>query len=487
MIPDYSVKVGNITRWGDPWHGLITNGTLALPGSVTMATPGPAPVGGDCYLIQVPGQPAITTSSGDSALGMTWLNHALMCGTNHCLFGVALGTHKWIYLDENNSAWLASATFDIATGNGSIDFTRFGIFPSVQPPDVVQTATFSVSGTIGGSEWDIEDINETGNKLAIVTSEKYDKLPSFGWFITTGNRHIRGAFELVVSGVPPSASVSVVMIATQSEANGDFTGGGDPDYTYQQFCWLPDETTCVSIPISMTWSGGHEDRLVGVAYKNGVATKILRTLTNSISGTTSATLIGDQTDDPLLFNYSTSSIQTSAYTITFGDLSISITGNDAFSASGIAKWDSGSDSGYSGYDSDSTYTRTIDGVGGEVVTSSVSNSADPAPGYPGVPVFWYWNGEGDYYNFPKLFQDTDKYVSIWLARLGNGFFGLARSEGDFAGSGAFVNTFLTNTIDVDGVTSVNLSSTSPVAVFTGSRQPVESISVVSINDAVCYR
>lgn len=41
MIPDYTVGVGEISRWGDPWHGMITNGTLALPGSLTMPAPGP--------------------------------------------------------------------------------------------------------------------------------------------------------------------------------------------------------------------------------------------------------------------------------------------------------------------------------------------------------------------------------------------------------------------------------------------------------------
>lgn len=487
MIPDHTVGTGEITRWGDPWHGLITNGTLALPGGATMPTPGAAPVGGDCYLVQVPAQPAITTPPADSALGMTWLNHALMSGTNHCLFGVALGKDQWIYVDNNGDSWLAKLRFDIATRAGNIDFTRFGVLPGAAPA-VVQTVSFSVSGQIGGTEWAIDDINATGGGVAIVTFDIVENL-SFRAFVTlTGNRNIRGAFELVLSGNPPGAVVAPAMIASEIDAAGEYFDSGEGNLVYQEFTW-PDGPVSFVIPVSDNRTSEHRNKLLGVAYKGGVASKFLRTLTGVSGLSASAAPVGSWLDSPNLANFSQVMTCYTEYKITFGGDEIKITASINFSKSGQLAIDyMGADRPVE-YDTSTAESLTLDGTTSTrnylvSIPNNIGGSGSVSSG------FGHWSGLADYLGLLRTPAGGNEEMILWPQRLGNGLFCLAMStiqsppNQDF---NVFVKTAVSHSISPSGVTFPNLSSTSQSAVFRGSRQPVSGLVTVAVNDAVCYR
>ena len=113
---------------GNPWHGVWTEDGLTLPNDTVLDLPvaidgGPngwpafypipepwltfwGPRHGDCLLVRVPDVPAPDTSAAEEAVGMTWLNYAMISGANRLLYGVPIGKATWIYLDDNDQPWL---------------------------------------------------------------------------------------------------------------------------------------------------------------------------------------------------------------------------------------------------------------------------------------------------------------------------------------------------------------------------------------------
>lgn len=113
---------------GNPWHGTWTEDGLELPNAETMTLPvavaggddgWPAfspiadldlliagPRHGDCLLVRIPGLPVPATSEAEEALGMEWLNYTLISGANRLLYGVPMGPARWVYIDDNDEAWL---------------------------------------------------------------------------------------------------------------------------------------------------------------------------------------------------------------------------------------------------------------------------------------------------------------------------------------------------------------------------------------------
>lgn len=276
---------------------------------------------------------------------MTWLNHALMSGTNHCLFGVALGASRWVYIDENKAAWLCTLRFDIASRAGNVDFQRFGVFPG-GTPSIEQTFSFSVNGAIAGAALVIDDITETGSGVAIVTCDEFDVTPSFSWIPTFGNRNIRGAFELVVTGSPPSAVVTPHMVFTEAEAAGELFGfGDDPSNhrTVQLISW--EHNYSMHLTVAGFGTMGHRNKLFGIGYKNGVLKKMLRTITNTSDSTGSATPIGDGLSDyPVLFEFASDSQIVGEYKIEFDGVTAGFTATHEVSSSGTGRL-----TGYNGY------------------------------------------------------------------------------------------------------------------------------------------
>ena len=103
-------ELAEVKVWGHPWHGLCTAGQLALPNSTSMTYPQPS--GGDVHVLRVPGTPAVVRSEADvardAAAGMQWLDHAILSGRNHQLYGQSLGPLSWIWSEQDGTRWLVS-------------------------------------------------------------------------------------------------------------------------------------------------------------------------------------------------------------------------------------------------------------------------------------------------------------------------------------------------------------------------------------------
>lgn len=128
--------LGRLGIVGHPWHGLCTNGVLALPNGTTKTYPQPA--SGDAHVLRVPGVPEVTRTpeeaAADSAAGRTWLNYAILSGSACQLYSKALGAGRWIYADEAGDRWLVTTTLHGATvaglesaGTITVTLARFGV------------------------------------------------------------------------------------------------------------------------------------------------------------------------------------------------------------------------------------------------------------------------------------------------------------------------------------------------------------------------
>lgn len=103
--------------WGNPWHGLITGSTLALPGGLTATVPHSASgLNGDTWYIKKPGVTAPATLSAESAQGMEWKADAVFFGTHRwyspqCASGGSLGSSaRWIWCAPSGACWTLEAS-----------------------------------------------------------------------------------------------------------------------------------------------------------------------------------------------------------------------------------------------------------------------------------------------------------------------------------------------------------------------------------------
>lgn len=439
--------IDEVVSFGDPWHGLATGSTLALPGGLTMPLPGPQPVGGDCYVVQVPGQPAVTTPAADTALGMTWLNYGLMAGSSHALYGVALGNDKWIYIDSGGLAWLATLTLNIGTGAGSVAFRRFGVFPD-DGAGVVQAATFTISGTLAGNAVRIDDIAPDGSGVAIVTATLFEEWPGNGAIKTQGYRDIGGAFEIVISGDPPSASVTATLIANATQAAGS------------TFDTLSRSSTNVS------GTFGHQNKLYGLVYIDGVVEKVLRRFESS--GDTTVTLfpVGSDTGFSGIGHWDFE------YELALKTGTITLSGYSDHTKSGIV-----------GQGGDSSYSSVLSGTNG----FSYSETLVASPSVDEVPRedFLFTNaGDTDNYFFPLT--GPDDVVALWPLRLANGLYGLTRFRIN-ATTYNFTGKYLDGLLTPTGAEAGALSTSVDTTLFFGSRQPVSGNVVINAGTSVVYR
>lgn len=466
MIDD--LAFGEIQTFGDPWHGLVVGSTLTLPGGITRSVPGASPVGGDCYVVQVPGQPAVATPPADAALGMTWLNYGLMSGQNHCIYGVALGENSWLYIDAAGAAWLAAMTFNVATGVGSVAFKRFGVFPD-DGAGVVQTASFSVSGPFSGSAWQIDDIKSGGDGVLVVAFEPYDVWPGVSGMATAGFRDVGGALELTISGTPPAAIVSAVQLADQSQAGGEYV---DTRVTTSVLMGT------LSIKTSNVGRNGHSNKLFGYCYSAGVATPVLRSLWSDQESYSSPVDAGG-----FLVDYTTSGEAEHVYEIKIGTQVLQITGHTDWAGSGRI---------------DRSYDPPLH-LSGHLVFNGVVNGHagftyafdDDAVNSFQAQDSWIFTDAGDTDNYTVWTHGTsDPTMAIWPKRLGNGLYGLCRYQRDLV-TNAFGGTHLSGVISPAGVTAANASNlTNDGAEARASRQPVDGsihYQLTADGSNVCWR
>jgi len=209
MTDGETYDLNEIERFGDPWHGLVKGGVIELPNSGTKALAGETPVSGDCFLVQVPGQPAVTTSAEDAAEGMTWTNYGLLYGSQHILYGVALNELSWLYIAPDETVWRVQ----YANGSGDLTFTRFGLLGE-DPAAVAQT--ISLSGVDTGYFTRCLDLTATGNKALIGSAvESVYYTPS-----RAAANILGGVFLIEISGTPPAASATFATLADETACRG---------------------------------------------------------------------------------------------------------------------------------------------------------------------------------------------------------------------------------------------------------------------------
>lgn len=136
--------------WGCPWHGLVTNGQLALSNGQSMAWPlgGPDRWYGDTHLVRAPGVAEIVRTpeeaAADAAAGRQWRTTAILAGGQNALHGG--GLNGWVYCASDGTRWHVPLTGlpALAWGaqwSGNFSVRRFGVLGGA--PDV-RSFPFSV-------------------------------------------------------------------------------------------------------------------------------------------------------------------------------------------------------------------------------------------------------------------------------------------------------------------------------------------------------
>lgn len=171
---------------GYPWHGLYRAATdkITTPAGGDVSLPGYSNPGidGSTFLIQIPGRPAVETTTAEAASGKTWLNYAIVAGKNGFIYGQAMGVERMIYVDPAGRCWLLAIHASGSRDDGAVElyvrWVRFGLFVDAVEASAVEwvaTATKTVGFTLhtgypvpGDSSWvEIQDISPNGQRLLL--------------------------------------------------------------------------------------------------------------------------------------------------------------------------------------------------------------------------------------------------------------------------------------------------------------------------------
>lgn len=203
--------------------GLYQNTTTAFPGG---------------------NEAAETYSLKNFKLGGKLRKNALISGKEHWFVNEALGANSFVYVDANGDCWLT--TFTNKAADLSTFTLEFRALPSTSatPPvrSVIQTVTASGASPLDATDeyfhttatTVIEDIATNGRRLIMARA-----IPPFGFYssnpsnigpfnythagsIMVSGRYLYGAVELVITGKPPEAIVSIVPLYTSVQARGTF-------------------------------------------------------------------------------------------------------------------------------------------------------------------------------------------------------------------------------------------------------------------------
>ena len=246
MTPGELFDLDEVERFGDPWHGLAkaTNAgwKIQLAGGGTHDYVGTS--GGDSYVVAIPGQAAVTTSTDDAAQGMAWLNYGIMAGRAKALYGTPIGEMRWIFIDSANVPWLATANW--ASGLLSVNLSRFGVFGGVPESYDVSTA-LAPRADLGGSvpmKLRLDDIDSVGRQV-VLTFERLDgsQFPD-----------VLAVYLLTVSGAGSSAALSVAHQVDGPEIVADTVDNGQNLDRYW-FCLGTAADYPVLGPFEQQWNG----------------------------------------------------------------------------------------------------------------------------------------------------------------------------------------------------------------------------------------
>lgn len=126
-LPDIRAvgALAGFERWGWPWHGIISGGTIGSTGKAH-----PQPVNNDAWLIDR-GLSALDLTAeqiaAEAAAGREWRNYALIPGGH--VYGTHLGNDTFIHIDIVGDAWRITLSYSFPSAQTlriTADITRFG-------------------------------------------------------------------------------------------------------------------------------------------------------------------------------------------------------------------------------------------------------------------------------------------------------------------------------------------------------------------------
>lgn len=118
----------HVRKFGYPWHGLYRAAThkVTPPVGAPFDMRGDSPSLGDVYMFKIDGIPDQSTTSAESAAGMSWLNYLMFSGSDRVLYGRQINADS-IFIDSDGVPWCASVS---VSGNRSSKIMYAGVWVS---------------------------------------------------------------------------------------------------------------------------------------------------------------------------------------------------------------------------------------------------------------------------------------------------------------------------------------------------------------------
>lgn len=218
----------HVRKFGYPWHGLyraLTN-KVTPPVGDPFDMRGDSPSLGDVYMFKIDGVPEQTTTSAESAAGMSWINYLMLSGSDHVLYGRQINIDS-VFLDASGAPWCASVS---VSGNRTSKLISANLYVSklsisgatryyvgsVSAAFLTNTAYPKDSATYQGVCQKL-DVSSSGRKM-LVGVDRSDGLFANGY----GYAAIA---ELTISGDPgsdPAANMSMSISVLVDESTDEW-------------------------------------------------------------------------------------------------------------------------------------------------------------------------------------------------------------------------------------------------------------------------
>jgi hypothetical protein len=233
--PPYAAPAGNglcvldqITKLGDPWHGLIQGGTMRLPNGATRPAARPGLVNGNLYALVPYGvTPTESADAADVAAGRTWLNYGLLAG--FCLYEQSIAVYgaSWVYIAPDNSTWRVQYThsFDLGVWGLSLRFypLRRTFLTLDKGGGLVQTIFAPINPSSSAYRNGVlYDIDSKGANAVLFND--------FGVN--------RGASLINIQGIPPAATATNTLLCDGSPAGNVYSMSKRVISSFSKKTWL---------------------------------------------------------------------------------------------------------------------------------------------------------------------------------------------------------------------------------------------------------